>query len=183
MRRPDLRWLVVFAGNALFLFIVAQLNHHLTRVSLGFTNGGPVYLFLLGLPVAFAALRLHLAQGLVTVVATALFMEASMPIKPGALMLAAAACFCITIAIRTNFNRFEPSSAMIAAVLINLTLIAALTLFTMPGGGTVSLLRIFVDLVISQCVLAAICGWFFAWQLALLRVFGFNLETELSEPL
>lgn len=183
MRRPDLRWLVVFAGNAVFLFVLAQLNHHLTHISLGFTDSGPVYLFLLGLPVAFAALRLSLKQGLIAIVATALFVEAELPLKPGMLMLASAACFCTTIAVRTSFNRFEPSSALIAAILINLVLIAFLTALSTLTGGSVSLGRVVVDLAFSQLTLAAICGWFFAWQLALLRIFGFNLETELSEPL
>ena len=189
--RNDLRWLVVLAGNALFLWIVAQVNHYLTYISLDLTRAGlgminaPLYLhlFMLGLPVAFAALRLSLGYGLAVIIPTALFAEAGLPIPNGTLLIASAFCLCTTQAVRANFNRLEPTSALLAALVINLVLMTALTLAAPPGGGLSGSARIAFDLILSQLVLAALAGWFFAWQLALLRVFGFNLETELREPL
>lgn len=182
MRRHDFRWLVVFAGNAFFLFVVAQINHYLSDLP-GLASHGPVHLFLLGLPVAFGALRLNLGQGLAAAVATGLFAEAGLPVAPGVLMLTAAACHCTTIAVRSNFNRLEPTSELVAAIGANLVLVAVVTVADLPAGGAAAAVRVAVDLIVSQLVVVAVCRWFFAWQLALLRLFGFNLETELREPL
>ena len=178
--RHDLRWLIVLGGNLVFLFVVGQVNHHLTGLNLGFGKG-PVHLFLLGLPVAFSALRLGLAQGLGASAATALAFEASLPLPPGLFMITAAACHCVTIAVRGNFNRFEPSSAIIAALAINLVLMLAATIAVLPVAGGQALSRIGVDLLVSQAIAAVLTGWFFAAQLAWLRLFGFDLETELRE--
>jgi hypothetical protein len=179
--RHDLRWLVITMGNIAFLFIVAQANHYLAALDAGFLRG-PVHLFLLGLPVTFAALRLRLSQGLAVALLTALAYEAALPVTPGLFVITCGACLCITVAVRGNFNRFEPTSALVATLVVNFALIAAVSLYVRPSGGTVAGLRIAVDLVASQLVAGALTGWFFAWQLALLRLFGFNLETELREP-
>lgn len=179
--RADWRWLFTFAGNVLFLFIVSQINHHLTYAPL-IGLRGPVYLFVLGLPVAFAALRLSLKQGLVAVALTGLAAEAGTPLPPGTLLLAASAAFCITVAVRGNFNRFEPTSSIFVALLINLALFATVTAIARPVPGTATFIRLAVDLLVSQAVVATLTGWFFAYQVAILQLFGINLETELRQP-
>jgi hypothetical protein len=179
--RTDHRWLVVFAGNLLFLFTVAQVNHHLASISFFGLADGQFYLFLAGLPLAFAALRLALGPAVLTTVVTALAFESSMPLPSGAILLPATACVCVTLAMRGNFNRFEPSSAVFAALIANLVMMLTITIVAYRGG--VSLARVAVDLIVSQLALALLTGWFFAAQMALLELFGFNLETELREPL
>lgn len=181
--RPDHRWLVVFAGNTVFLFLVAQANHYLTNVPLFGLAEGQAYLFLPGLPLAFTALRLSLAPAVLATVATALGFAAVLPAAPtGAILIPATACVCITIALRANFNRFEMSTAVLVGLLANLVMHAAVTIATLAGGG-VSLTRVLVDLALSQVALACLTGWFFAAQTALLKLFGFDIETELREPL
>ncbi len=178
--RTDYRWLVIFGGNLVFLFLVGQLNHYLTDVSLFGITHGQAYLFLPGLPLAFVALRLNLLPAVGTTVATALAIEAVLPLRSGTLLLPAAACVCMTIAFRAHFNRFEPSTAVFAALIINLVMIVAVTLVTFPSGG-VSVGRVLVDLFLSQVALGLFTGWYFAAQTALLRLFGFDLDTELRE--
>lgn len=180
--RTDHRWLVAFAGNVVFLWVVAQVNHYLSSVNLGFTRG-PLYLSLLGLPVAFAALRLNLRHALLAIVPTALAFEADLPIPSGLLMLTAAACACAAIALRANFNRFESRSALLASLVINLVLFTALTIAVPPVTGVASGARLASDLLFSQLALVALAGWFWAFQIRLLQIFGFNLTTELREPL
>jgi hypothetical protein len=181
--RTDHRWLVVFAGNLVFLFVVAQLNHHLTDFPLLGVTRGQLSLFLVGLPLTFAALRLALGPAVLTAAVTALAFEAGTPLPTGAILLPAAACVCVTQALRPHFNRFEPSSMLLAGLIINAVLILAVTLIVAYRGGGVSLTRVAVDLIVSQLALALLSGWFFAAQMALLELFGFNLETELREPL
>ena len=57
----DLRWLLVFVGSALYHLIFVQINHITSNLPLG-DGGVPVFFFTLGLPVAFAALRLALEE-------------------------------------------------------------------------------------------------------------------------
>lgn len=179
--RTDHRWLVVFVGNTLFLFIIAQVNHQLTNFPLlGFARG-QVYLSVIGLPLAFAALRLSIWPAVLATVAMALAVQSTLPLPSGAILLPATACVCATHVLRPHFNRFEPSSAIFAGLLMNLVMILSVTAVTYAAG--VSLTRVAVDLLVSQLALALLTGWFFAAQTALLQLFGFNLETELREPL
>lgn len=180
--RTDNRWLVVCGGNLLFLLTIAQLNHHLTNFPLLNVASGQVYLFLPGLPLAFAALRFSTGTAMLVSVITALAMESQLPLATGSLLLPATACVCGTLALRGQFNRFEPSTAIVVGLAMNLVLVLALTVLTFDSGG-VSVSRIVVDLLVSQLALAVLTGWFFAAQTALLALFGFNLETELREPL
>ncbi len=177
MRRIDYRWLVAFGGSFVFLFVVGQANHYLANTPI---LGVSLYLFLLGLPVAFAALRLTLGQGLAATFATALLAEAGLPFAHGLIVLPAIACLCITHALRVNFNRLNPSSAVAVALTINLALMLVLTATVRPDWSS-SWDRILVDFALSQLVVGVLAGWFFTAQIALQRMFGFNLETELRE--
>ena len=179
--RADHRWLVVLAGNLVFLFLVGQVNHYLSSTPLLGLARGQVYLFMLGLPLAFIALRLNLVPGVAATVVTALAFESLVPLPPGVLMIAATACVSVTFALRAHFNRFESSTGLFVAVLINLVLLLTVTA-AMAGHG-VSLTRVVIDLLLSQLALTALTGWFFAAQTALLALFGYQLDTELREPI
>lgn len=178
--KSNLRWLVAFGGNAIFLWILSQINHHLSALSLGFGTG-PVYVVLLGLPIAFLSLRFSLKYALASAIPTALFAEAGLPIPPGTLLITATACVCVAMSVRANFNRYDKASSLLTALIMNLVFFAILTVVRPPAGGSIAGVRLAVDLLVSQVMLCALFGWFFAWQLALLKIFGFDLETELRE--
>jgi len=178
MRKVDFRWLVAFGGSFVFLFVVGQVNHTFADLPL---TGGTIHVFLLGLPVAFAALRLSLSQGLYATLATAFLAEAGLPFAPGTLLLASATCLCLTHALRVNFNRLNPSSAISAALAINAALMLVLTVAALPYAWGEAWPRMLFDFLISQAAVAALTGWFFSAQIALLGMFGFNLETEIRE--
>lgn len=178
MRRVDFRWLVAFGGSFVFLFLAGQANHYLADTPL---LGISLHVFVLGLPVAFAALRLSLGQGLATTMATAMLAEAGLPFAPGTLVLPACACLCLTHALRVNFNRLNPSSAVTAALAINAVLMLALTVATRSYTWGGAWPRMLIDIALSEALVAALTGWYFSAQIALLGMFGFNLETELRE--
>ncbi|MGH8017076.1 MAG: hypothetical protein ACREIA_02105 [Opitutaceae bacterium] len=178
--RSDLRWLVAFAGNAVFLWLVSQANHHFTNLSLG-SGAGSVYVLLVGLPIAFLGLRLNLRYALVAGILTALSMEAALPVPHGLIVIPSAVTICTTIAFRGTFNRFDRTSALLTALIVNLVFFVILTIAFPPASSSHAGLRLAIDLIVSQVLLCALCGWFFAWQLALMRLFGFDLETELRE--
>lgn len=178
MRKVEFRWLAAFGGSFVFLSFVGQFNHYLADTPL---IGGSFHVFLLGLPVAFAALRLSLGQGLAATVATAMLAEAGLPFAPGTIVLPAAACLCLTHALRVNFNRLNPSSAVTASLATNAALMLALTIAARPYDWGGAWPRMLVDFLLSEVLVAALTGWFFSAQIALLAMFGFNLETELRE--
>ncbi len=179
--RSDLRWLVVLSGNLAFLWLVSQLNHHLAAFSFGPLRG-PLHVFLLGLPLAFCTLRLRLRYGLAVIIPTTLAAEAGLPLPHGALLLPSVALLCLGAATRGNFNRFDPASSLIAVLVANLALMVALSIATGAVDSRADAWRVITDILVSQSAAFALGGWFFAWQLALLRFFGFDLETELREP-
>jgi hypothetical protein len=180
--RTDHRWLVVFGGNLIFLFLIGQANHYLSDFPLFGFGRAQVHLFLAGLPLAFAALRLTLGPAVLATVATALAIESQLPLPSGAILLPATACVCVTMVLRPHFNRFEASSAVLAGIAFNLVLLLAITLVVFRHTH-VSLARVGADMLVSQLALALLTGWFFAAQTALLELFGFNLDTELREPI
>jgi hypothetical protein len=177
----DVRWLFVFAGNAVFHLLFIQVNHYSTALPFG-ESGTQVFFFMLGLPVAFVALRLNLPQALGAIIPTALLAESSYPVVPGTLLIPCVACVCLIISLRGNFNRFEYLSAVITAVIVNLVLAMVLTTSVIPAGG-ISSSRVIVDIIASQLAIIALTSWFFAAQEAWLQIFGYSLDTELREPL
>jgi hypothetical protein len=179
--RSDMRWLVAFAGNAFFLWLVSQANHHLTHLSLGFGTGS-AYLLLIGLPLAFVSLRLNLRYALAAAILTALAAEATLPVPNGLLVVPSVIAVCATVALRGTFNRFDRASALLTALIFNLAFFVILTIALAPASSSDVGVRLATDLLLSQVLLCAVCGWFFSWQLALMRLFGFDLETELREP-
>lgn len=179
--RSDARWVVVFVANAAFLFLAGQLNHYLTAVPFGHSPG-QIHVFLLGLPIAFSALRLNLKQGLAAVIPTAMVAEAGLPLPPGLLTVICATCFCVTVAVRATFNRFATTSALIVVAIVNLLIMLALSIAVLPPGNF-SAGRLMADIAISEMVVVLLTGWFFSAQQAAVAFFGYSLETELREPL
>jgi hypothetical protein len=177
----DLRWLLVFAGSALFHLVFIQFNHLASNLPFG-EGGVPVFFFTLGLPVAFAALRLNLKQALAATIPTALLAESSYPVAPGTLLLPSVTCLCVTLSLRGNFNRFETMSAVITAIVINLVLMIVVSISAIASGGT-SGSRLVLDILASQTAVVFLTTWFFAAQEAWLQMFGYSLDTELREPL
>jgi hypothetical protein len=177
----DIRWLFVFAGNAIFHLIFVQVNHYSTNLPFG-ESGTQLFFFVLGLPIAFAALRLNLQQALGAIIPTALLAESSYPVAPGTLLIPSVACVCLIISLRGNFNRFEYLSAVITAVVVNLVLAVVLTTTVIPGGA-ISGSRVVADIIASQLAVIALTSWFFAAQGAWLQIFGYSLDTELRESL
>lgn len=172
--RNDLRWSIVVGGNLLLMYVAMQANHYLAAL--------PASVFLFGLPIGFAALRLSLGQGLAASAATGLFYDTLTPFPLGTALIFFSIAFTVIYAIRSRFHREEAFSSIIVVLLANLFLFAAFsgvaTVMTGSPGYPSSLIA---DLLISQILIAVICGWFFSFQMALLELFGINIEEEQRE--
>ena len=172
--RNDLRWLIVVGGNLLLMYVSLQVNHYLAAI--------PASVFLFGLPIGFAALRLNLGQGLAASATTGFFYDTLTPFPLGTALVFFSIAFTIIHAVRSRFHREEAFSSVIVVLLANLFLFAAFSAAATTTTGSPGYpARLITDLLLSQILIAAICGWFFSLQLAFLELFGINIEEEQRE--
>lgn len=172
--RSDHRWLLITVGSLLLFYLITQFNHYLAAV--------PVSLFVFGLPIGFAALRLTLYHGLIATVLTGLCYDALTPFPPGSGLLLFSTAFIIIYAARSQFHREEAYSSIIVVLLANLFLIAAFTTIGFVTTGSAGHpTNLAVNLIASQLAVGVLTRWFFAFQMALLEIFGINLEEEQRE--
>jgi rod shape-determining protein MreD len=176
MRRPDLRWLAPLAANLVLLQLAALANHHLAPLGLS--------LFVGGLLVTFAAMRLDLRHGLACTLLTGLLFDAAAPAPFGLGTFLFGLAHIVILHGRMRLPRDEPVFLTVVALLANLFLFLALS-FVLVGANprpAAAWARLFVDLIASQLALAVVGGWFFALQGAMLALTGRHPETGRPLP-
>jgi rod shape-determining protein MreD len=157
----------------LLWWLVAQVNHYLAPVG--------AYLFVGGLLVTFAALRLSLRHGLSATLLTGLAIDAVEP-GPfgGAHLMLLAVVHVLLFHLRTRFPREETAVGVVTALFANLALFLALSFLALnhqPAPG-VAWLRLLADLGWSQLFVAALAPWFFALQQRALELGRVDLADE-----
>lgn len=168
------RWMLVTGGNLLLLFLSVQVNHYLAAI--------PASLFLFGLPVGFAALRLSLNQGLTACALTGFFHDTLTPFPLGTGLILFATAFTLIHATRSRFRREEAFSTIIVVLLANLFLFAAFSMLNaILTGNAGHPGRLVIDLILSQVLVTLATGWFFSLQVAILELFGIHLDEEQRE--
>ena len=168
----DRRWLITFADNLLLWSLIVQLNHYLAAHA--------AHLFVGGLLIAFAALRLALRPGLFATMLTGLAIDALEPVPFGTHLMLFTVMHVIIFRLRTRFPREETIFGVVVALLANLALFLGLSFAVLgshpvPGAAWV---RLFVDLLWSQLFLAAIAPWFFSLQVRALELGRVDLLEE-----
>jgi rod shape-determining protein MreD len=152
------RTLVIFLTLLLLGVMTAQANHYLAARH--------VYLFVGGLFVTFAALRLPLRAGLGAVALGGLSLDAMLPLRFGTLTLLLLVAHAIIFNMRDRLPREETVVRVLVALISNLALFLALSFLLVgdtPSPGN-AWLRLFFDLLCSQVAIALIGPWFFALQ-------------------
>lgn len=166
------RWLIPFASMMLLWWLVAELNHSLAA------HG--IYFFVGGLLVTFAALRLSLRHGLLATLLAGLAIDAVEPVPFGTHLLLFATIHVVLYHLRTRFPREELVTGVVSALFANLALflaLSALMLSAQPAPGSEAL-RLLVDLVCSQVLVAGLAPWFFALQQRALELGRVSLADE-----
>ncbi|MDD3179235.1 MAG: hypothetical protein PHQ04_02670 [Opitutaceae bacterium] len=170
----DRRLPLLFLTNLLLAWLAGQVNHSLAPMA--------VHLYLGGLFVAFAALRLDLKNGGLCTVLTALACDSTTAAPFGTSLVLFGLAHATVLAVRQGFPRDEPVFATVVTLILNLFLFLACS-FVLVGLNprpADAWLRLFVDLIASQLVLAFITPWFFALQA---RVFELaRLDPETGRP-
>lgn len=179
MRRTDLRWLVVLAANLLLGWLVGAANHHLASAWFPFSDFFSVHLYLRGLFLTFAALRLDARNGFIAIILTGLFCDALEPVPFGTSATLLGLAYAALLQARHRFPRDEALFSTIVALLTNLGLFIVMS-FVFVGASPrpgETWLRLFSDLVFSQLALVAITPWFLAFQTRVFELMAVHPET------
>ncbi len=171
MRRFDPRWLVVFLANLLLWWLVGVLNNYVGPYAFHFYVGG--------LFVTFAALRLDRKNGVIAIVLTGLTIDAAEPVPFGVSVVLLGLVYLTLLNGRHRFPREGAVFGTVVALLANLFLVVALSFILIgrnprPGAAW---LRIMVDLVCSQFLIALVTPWFLALQEQALEKVRIHPET------
>ena len=171
----DPRWIVIVAANTLLVFLGGQLNHYLAHL--------PVSVFLHGLFLPVAALRLRFRPALLAVFLSGLVVDAARPVPFGSSALLLAALLTCWHALRSRLPREGVAPGLIGALIANTVLFFAQPLLLgAPAAGSATASRIVVDVLASQLAVVLLGAWFFALQEQALLLMGINLAEETRQP-
>ncbi len=164
--RPDYRWLLVVSANLLLLWLTGAANHHLSSAWFPFRDFFTVHLYLGGLMVTFAALRLDARNGFIATFVTGLLADAATPLPFGTSLLLLGLAYAALLYGRQRFPRDEPVFGAVVALFANLFLFLALSFFLVGSNPhpARAWLRLFTDLLASQLVIFLVTPWFLALQ-------------------
>lgn len=172
----DPRWIVIVLANGLLVFVGGQLNHYLAHL--------PVSLFLYGLCLPVAGLRLRFRPGFIAMFLSGLVIDAARPVPFGSTALLLSALFTGWHAVRTRLPREGVAAAVLGALLANVVIFLAQPLLLGPSVALASTTasRVLVDLLCSQVAIVLLGPWFCALQEQALLLRGVNLAEEARAP-
>ena len=166
MIRHDYRWLVVFGSNLLMLWLAGLANHSLAHFSFLWVDHCTVSLYLGGLLVTYAALRLDSRHGWISTLLTGLAADSLTALPFGTSLVLFGVVHATLLQGRHRFPREELVFAIVVALLANLFLFIAISFLLVgsnprPAGAW---LRLFFDLLASQFAVALLTAWFMSLQ-------------------
>ena len=171
MRRYDPRWLIVFLANLLLWWLAGMANHYLANSA--------VHVYVGGLFVVYSALRLDYKHGLIAIVLTGLMVDAVEPVPYGTSMILLGFVHATLLYGRRRFPREGAIFGVVVALFANLFLMIALS-FLLVGANPrpgAAWLRVFVDVLASQLLLAVITPWFISLQDRAMELAAIHPET------
>lgn len=169
--RTDPRWLIVTLANLLLWWLTGLTNHYLASLAL--------HLYLGGLLITYAALRLDAKHGLIATVLTGFMVDSLEPVPFGTSLVLFTLIHVTVLYGRQRFPREGAIFGIVVALLTNLFLVIALS-FLLVGANprpADAWLRIFTDLLFSQIAILVIAPWFFALQDRTMELVEIHPET------
>ena len=169
------RTLVLFACGFVLALLIAQANHYLAPARL--------YIWVGGLFVTFAALRLPSQEGLGASFLIGLLLDASAPVPFGLHAFLFGIAHLVLVRLRHRLAGDVTVVAVTVALLTNLALFLVLTVTRMGEmpETKASGLRLLMDLITSQSVLVVLAPWYFALQTRALEMMGAGLRVDPAE--
>lgn len=164
--------LLVFLANALLWVIQSQLNHYIAPWNAS--------VFIGGLCVAFASLRLSPRDGTRAVALIGLWFDAATPVPFGLHLFLFLLAHTIILTVRSRIAREETLVGLLVAVIVNLGVMTAISIALLHRNPAPLAMwpRLVVDSLISFCLIVLIGPWAFALQDRLLYLSGANLRRD-----
>lgn len=158
------RALTVFGTVSILWVLVAQLNHVLAPLQ--------IHLFIGGLFVTLAALRLSPREGLAATLLAGALADANSPVWFGTHLLLFATAHVVIFHLRDRLPWTETVVRVLVALFANLGIFLALSVVQLAGHPATgsAWLRLFFDLLCSQLTITLIGPWFFALQIRALQL-------------
>ncbi|MDR0352901.1 MAG: hypothetical protein LBI02_06015 [Opitutaceae bacterium] len=168
--------IIVIPCGILLCTIAAQLNHYLSALHIS--------VFIGGLLVAFPALRLRHRHGWRVIVPLGLWCDAATPLPFGLLTMLFLITHAVIFQLRPRIPKTGPLVGIAVALVANIALFAAVALFcalrrAAPSGLA---LRLLVDLLASELLIALVAPWFFAFQEHALALFNAAPPRHETQP-
>lgn len=171
MRSRDIRWLLVLLANLLLIWLAGLANHYLAPFAIS--------LYVCGLFVPYAALRLDYRHGFLATALTGLAYDSLTPAPFGTHLVLLGFVHAVLLYGRRRFPREEPIFATVVALLTNLFLVIAVTTLMVGENPRPAdaWLRVFADLILSQLVIGLVTPWFMAVNAQLLALARLDPES------
>ncbi|HET7536481.1 MAG TPA: hypothetical protein VFJ90_08510, partial [Candidatus Didemnitutus sp.] len=107
MNQTDYRWLLVTGCNVLLIWLTGLANNYLSRFSFLWIDYCSVHLYVGGLFVVFAALRLDVRNGFIATILTGLAIDSQSPMAFGTSVLLLGLVHAALLYNRNRFPREE----------------------------------------------------------------------------
>ena len=172
--KTDYRVIIVLAVNAVLYVFISQVNALLAPLALH-----------LSIPVVylvFSALYLRMSHACAVAVLSGLTIDAALPVAFGCHSFLFVLAYALIISIRLRLRRENAYHVTFLSLGANFFIIAGLTLVTGFQGAPMgpSLLRLLIDLIFSQLVLAVVAASVVAAQRRILQIFQIDIASELQ---
>jgi len=164
--------LIAFAANALLWTLQSQLNHYVSLWQMS--------VFVGGLAVAFAGLRLGYRDGARALILTGLWFDAAAPVPLGTHVFLFLLAQTVIFSFRDRLAREEPLVGITIAAVANLLLFVALSATLLHRNPAPMQLagRLIADSLISFCTVVVVAGWYFGFVEQLLEIAGVSLRRD-----
>jgi cell shape-determining protein MreD len=164
--------LIVLAVNVLLWTIQTQANHYLASWDLS--------IFLGGLCVAFASLRLPSREGVRTLLLIGFWFDAATPVPFGLHAFLFLLAHAAILTFRNRIPRDETMLGLLIATVVNLLLMLGLTIALLHRNPAPLLLwpRLIADSLVSFCLVMLLGPWFFSLQTGALEMGGVILRRD-----
>ncbi len=171
----DKRTLLILFANGLLYFVVNQVNESLAPFSIHISVEA---LFLL-----FPFFYLNTGQGLLIVLITAMFVDATLPVPFGVHVILYFGTFAFLLKMRRVFRRENPRHVLLAALWSNFFIMLGLSFFTAGSLQNLSefWFRFLCDLAFSQLVVLIVVGWWVNLQRKALLMWEIDVGAELQQ--
>lgn len=166
------RWIIVAVSHCAIYFIVSQINHYMTPLTLNAT--------IFGLCAGFSGLCLTYVHGLLSILPVALIFDSRSPLEFGSVFILTYVAFSLVYFFRHQFRKESRAAGAIvslaanALIFIGITLLALTTLNSLPSNFP----YILANLIWSSLVVLILSKYYFDFLYSLLGFFGIHLAEE-----